>query len=63
LELVTDINSPEALTTYFGFLTAEKPPVDILLPRFVYLAEQSKSDGPCASLEFPVNRRKKMCLK
>lgn len=41
LELITDLNTPDALTEYFRLFTAKNPPVDLLMARLQYIVNGS----------------------
>lgn len=54
LELVTDVDTPDTLTAYFGILASgTKPPVDLLLSRLIYLGSSGLRAQPNAQLTFP----------
>lgn len=53
LELITDINSPETLSAYLNILSGDNPPVDLLLPRLVYLGKAAYHVQPSFALQFP----------
>lgn len=53
LELITEINTPDTLAAYFSIMTAEQPPIDLLLPRLIYLGSMSYHIQPSNELLFP----------
>lgn len=54
LELISDVNTPDTLTTYFGILASgTHPPVDLLLTRLIYLESNGHRAQPNAQLTFP----------
>lgn len=53
LELITDINTPESLTAYLSIMTSQQPPIDLLLPRLIYLGGFSHRLQPSVALRFP----------
>lgn len=54
LELVTEVNTPDTLTAYFGILAnSAQPPVDLLLTRLIYLGSSGLRAQPNAQLTFP----------
>lgn len=53
LELITDINTPESLCAYFAIMTSQQPPIDLLLPRLIYLGGFSHRLQPSVALRFP----------
>lgn len=52
-ELITDIDSPETLSAYLNIFSGENPPVDILLPRLVFLGSMAYNVQPSFELQFP----------
>lgn len=59
LELITDVNTPECLSAYLNVFSGDNAPVDLLLPRLVYLAKAAYHVQPCFALQFPsINGRK-----
>lgn len=53
LELITDINSQETLSAFLNILSGDSAPVDLLLPRLVYLAQAAYQVQPSFALRFP----------
>lgn len=53
LELITDINTPDTLAAYLSIMTAENPPIDLLLPRLIYLGSFSHRLQPSNEIRFP----------
>lgn len=53
LELITEIKTPETLSAYLNILSGDDPPVDLLLPRLVYLGSMAYSVQPAFELQFP----------
>lgn len=53
LELITDINTPETFSAYLSLMFKDDAPVDLLLPRFVYLGGFSFRLQPSFSIDFP----------
>lgn len=53
LELITDVNTPETLSAYLNILSGDNAPVDLLLPRLVYLGKAAYHVQPSFALEFP----------
>lgn len=60
LELITDINTPDTLSAYLNILSGENPPVDLLLPRLVYLGKAAFDVQPSFALQFPTINGKLM---
>lgn len=54
LDLVTDLNTPDTLSAYLSLMTSPNPPLDVLLPRLIYLGGHAHSVHPSVELEFPV---------
>lgn len=54
LELVTDVNTPDTLTAYLGILAnGTQPPIEMLLPRLIFLGSHGQRAQPNAYLRFP----------
>ncbi|KAJ6646111.1 Lysosomal-trafficking regulator [Pseudolycoriella hygida] len=53
LELITDIRTPESLSAYLKIMSGENAPVDLLLPRLVYLGQSAYHVQPSFALQFP----------
>ena len=54
LDLITDIHTPETFSAYLSILTSGlNPPIEILLPRLIYLANQTYQIQPNAKINFP----------
>lgn len=53
LELITEINTPDTLAAYLNIMTSDTAPIDLLLPRLVYLSGQSSRVQPSFEIEFP----------
>lgn len=58
LELITDLNTPETLSAYLSLFTGDNPPVDLLLPRLVYLGSGSYRIQPSVEITFPTSNGK-----
>lgn len=54
LDLITDLNTPDTLSAYLGLMTSPNPPLDVLLPRLIYLGGHAHSVHPSVEIEFPV---------
>lgn len=54
LDLITDLNTPDTLSAYLNLMTSESPPLDILLPRLIFLGSQGHNVQPSIEVEFPV---------
>lgn len=53
VELISDLESPEAFMTYMGLLAANDPPVKVLLPRLVNLCDSAPSITPFMGIDYP----------
>lgn len=53
LDLITDINTPETFQAYLSLMFKDDAPVDLLLPRLVYLGGYSFRLQPSFSMDFP----------
>lgn len=53
IELITDIDSPETLSAYLNIFSGNNPPVDLLLPRLVFLGNNAYHVQPSFELQFP----------
>lgn len=62
LELITDINTPETLSAYLNILSGDNPPVDLLVPRLVYLGSIGYRVQPSFAFEFPSVNGNFMCV-
>lgn len=54
LELITDLNTPEAVTSYLSILSTKNPPIDLLLPRLLHLSNASIKNQPYVNIQFPI---------
>lgn len=54
LELITDLNTPEAVTSYLSILSTKNPPIDLLLPRLLHLSNASIKNQPYVNVQFPI---------
>ncbi|XP_037048186.1 lysosomal-trafficking regulator isoform X2 [Bradysia coprophila] len=53
LELITEINTAETLSAYLNILSGDNAPVDLLLPRLVYLGKAAYQVQPTCAFQFP----------
>ncbi|XP_037934809.1 lysosomal-trafficking regulator isoform X2 [Teleopsis dalmanni] len=55
LSLITDLNTPDALSEFFNILACRQPPVEVLLKGINYICTNSvKKVQPKVELEFPI---------
>lgn len=53
LELITEIDTAETLSAYLSILSSDNAPVDLLLPRLVYLGKAAYQVQPSCAFQFP----------
>lgn len=61
LDLITDVNTPETFQAYLSLMFKDDAPVDLLLPRLVYMGGYSFRLQPSFSIDFPTENGMSGC--